>query len=118
MPGVYCPVLVELGADGSRTGELVHEFDAKFFDDRVRQNVAGDGVNFLLRLVARDTLGEPQFEELALPNVRDIRVTEPVESGANGLTLRVEDGGLQHDENTSFHGKYDYLMRTAPNVLF
>jgi hypothetical protein len=45
-------------------------------------------------------------------------VPEAVQRRADRLTLRVEYGGFQRYENASFHGKSDYLTRTAPNVLF
>jgi hypothetical protein len=40
-----------------------------------------------------------------------------VERRANGLALWVQHRGLQGNEDTSFHGNFDYLTRTAPDVL-
>jgi hypothetical protein len=77
-----------------------------------------DTLDLVASLLPRDAVRQRDLEELALADVGDPGVPEAVQRRADRLTLRVEYGGFQRYENASFHGKSDYLTRTAPNVLF
>ena len=89
----------------------VEELDAEILDDGVGKNVARDGLDVLVGLLPRDAVGERDIEELALPHGRDGGIAETVERRANGLALRVQHSGLQRNEDASFHGNLDFLMK-------
>jgi hypothetical protein len=71
-------------------------FDAVVFDDRVAQNVAGDGVEVFAGL-------HGDFEVFALADVFDAAMAEAVERGPNGLTLGIENGRLEGYVYAGFH---------------
>jgi glutamate racemase len=66
----------------------------------------GDGLDFAQGSLFCQTIGERDLEVFALPDVRDRRMAETVQRSAHRLTLRIEDRGLQRDENACFHGKF------------
>ena len=75
---------------------LIQHFDAVVLDDRIAEDVARDGVEILARL-------HGDFEKLALTDILNTAMAEPVEGGANGLALRVEDRRFECDVDSGFH---------------
>ena len=90
---------IEFGGVG-----LVDDFEAVFFDDRIRKNFFGDFFELLLGLVAGPAV-EVEDEEFALADVFYFGVAEAVEGVLDGLTLRIEDGALWHDPNVCLHSR-------------
>ena len=45
---------------------------------------------------------------LALAHAGDFGITETIERGADGLALRIEDGGFEGDVDAGFHGNSYY----------
>lgn len=90
---------------------LVGEFDGVFFDDGIGEDVVGESLDILLRLVARDAVGDRDVEAFALTDIRDIAIAQTVQRGANRLALRIEYGGLEENEDSCFHQKHDYRTR-------
>src|SRR5579859_1783397 len=87
----------------ARMRRLAQQFDAIFLDNRIREDVVGDGFEILKRLLASDGVVERDLEILALTNAGNSRETQAVQSGADGLALRVEHRGLEGDEDACFH---------------
>lgn len=75
---------------------LIEHLNPVIFDDRITQHIARDGVEILAGL-------QGDFEKLALPDVFDPLMTEAVQSGADGLALRIEDGWFEGYVDASFH---------------
>jgi hypothetical protein len=69
-----------------------------------------DSLDFFLRLLPRDSLGEGNIEAFSLAYGGDGLVSQPMQGGADRLPLRVEDGGLKGNEYASFHGNFDYRI--------
>src|ERR1017187_1758046 len=95
---------------GARARASIQDFDAILFDDRIGQHFMRDGFDVRLRLLARGSTGQRDFEELALTDFGDGGEPEAVERRAHGLALRVENGGLRSYEYASFHGNSNYRM--------
>src|ERR1035437_2716082 len=95
---------------GARARPSIQDFDAILFDDRIGQHFMRDGFDVRLRLLARGSTGQRDFEELALTHFGDGGEPEAVERRAHGLALRVENGGLRSYEYASFHGNSNYRM--------
>src|SRR5216684_4858669 len=83
--------------------ELVDDFEAVFFDDRIGKHFLGDAVELLLGFVAVPAI-EIQHEEFPLADVLDFCVSEATESVLNCLSLRIENGALWHHPDVCFHG--------------
>ena len=58
----------------------------------------------LLRLLARDAVGDRDVEELALADRRDAVIAEPVQRRADGLALRIENRGFKETKTRAFMG--------------
>ena len=82
---------------------LIQYFHPVLFDDRVREHVVRDGLYFALGRLARQAVRKRDLEIFALPHCRDRGMAEAVQCGADRLALRVEDRGLQGDEDACFH---------------
>jgi hypothetical protein len=82
---------------------LIEKFDAVLFDDGVSEDVAGDGVDVFVGLLAGSGGVERDLEILALPHRGDVAITEAIECVADGLTLRIEDGGFRRNVDSGFH---------------
>jgi len=54
-------------------------------------------------LLRRTPVRHGDIEKLALADVRYGGIAQAVQRGADGLALRVEDGGLERNEDTRFH---------------
>ena len=99
------PLIIGAADIGSPSADAysVQNLDAILFDDRVGEDFVGDGFDFAACLFGGDAVGECDLEVLALADLRDGGVAESIERGAHRLTLRIENGGLQSDEDASFH---------------
>lgn len=82
--------------------KLVEEFEAKFFDDGVGEDVFGDAFDLGLSFFAAQAI-EGEDEEFTLADALYLCVAERGKGAMDGLSLRIEDGGLEHDPNMSFH---------------
>src|ERR1017187_1236799 len=102
---------------GARARPSIQDFDAILFDDRIGQHFMRDGFDVRLRLLARGSTGQRDFEELALTHFGDGGEPEAVERRAHGLALRVENGGLRSYEYASFHGTPIIACRAACVLL-
>jgi hypothetical protein len=65
----------------------VEQLYAVVLDHWIRQHLMRDRLQVFQRLLARQAIGDREFEELALTNVSDGRVTEAVKRGADRLAL-------------------------------
>jgi hypothetical protein len=83
---------------------LIQKFDPILFDHRIGEDVAGDGVDVFLGLLAGCACIERDLEVFALAHAGDAAIAEARERGLDGLALGVEDGGFQRDVDASFHG--------------
>src|ERR1039458_6371506 len=88
-------------------GEIrsIQNFDAVVFDDGIGEDFLGDGLDILTGLFGRDGGGDGDLEVLALTHILNAWITEALERGADRLTLRVQDGGLQRNKNAGSHGE-------------
>src|SRR5450759_4110839 len=82
---------------------LVDHLDAVFLDDGVGQDVVSDLLHFDPDLIFIGAFGDREFEVLALAHIGDALVAEARERSADGLPLRVENGGLHRDVNACLH---------------
>lgn len=82
--------------------ELLDDLEAKFFDDGVGEDVAGDAFDLGGGYFAGEAV-EGQYEEFSLADVFDFGVAEPSEGTVDGLSLGIEDGGFGHDPDVGFH---------------
>src|SRR5437867_4884885 len=85
---------------------LFRDFYLILFDDGVGKNVARQGVDIFVRLLAADSGSERDLEELALPHLRDALVAQPVQRRADSLALRIEDSSFQGNKYASLHSTY------------
>ncbi len=74
--------------------------DAEILDDRVGEQLAAHRLDVRIGRA----VGELELDQLAGPDVLNARKAEPFERMMDGLALRVEDAGLQSDEDARFHG--------------
>ncbi len=101
MPKVCTPAL-----------KLFHDFEAVFFDHRIRQNLFGDALEFFLRFITVPAI-QIQDKEFSLTNFFHLRIPQSRQSVVNGLPLRVQHGALRHYPNMCFHAEqYNILPQT------
>lgn len=81
---------------------LVDQFEPEFLDHGIGQDVLGDALDLGFGFVFGKSV-ELEDEEFPLADVLHLGVAEGGESALDGLALGIEDGGLQHDPNVSFH---------------
>jgi len=81
---------------------LLHDFEARFFDDRIGENFFRDALDLLRGFVARQTF-DIQDEEFALAHIFDGGVAQTGERVLNGLSLRIEYRAFWHHPNVCFH---------------
>lgn len=85
---------------------LIDQLEAKFFDHRIRQHLAGDTLNFLLRLLTTQPV-QLQHEEFSLPDILHRAMPQRGKRVLNGLALRIKDRSFGHHPDVSFHrGNY------------
>src|ERR1039458_6917824 len=80
----------------------VEDFEAEFFDDRIREDVFGNAFHLALRFRAAEAV-QLQDEKLSLAHTLHLRMTERRERALNRLSLRIKDGWLRHDPDVCFH---------------
>jgi hypothetical protein len=78
---------------------VLEPLDPEVLDDRVRKQLAAH----ILDIGIASAVGKIELDELTGTNVVDARKAEPFESVVDGLALRVEDAGLQGNEDARFH---------------
>src|SRR5664279_5027095 len=99
---------------------LIEDLDAILLDNRVGQYLMRNRFDVFQRLLSRDPFGEGNIEGLALADVRDRPVAQPVKRRADRLPLRIQHGGLKGNQYASFHGNLNYrtpLLGTHHVVL-
>ena len=87
-----------------RVRALVQNLDPVFLDDRVGEDLVGDGLDLFVGFLASDAIRNRDVENFALAHIGDGAMAEAAEGGADRLALRVEDRGFEGNENASFHG--------------
>jgi hypothetical protein len=83
----------------------VEDLEAKFFYDGISEHVLRDALDLGFGFVTAETV-ELEDEEFALAHFLHLGVAEGGEGALDGLSLGIEDGGLQHDPDVSFHFLY------------
>jgi len=102
-----------IGGAGVGAGRVsVEQLDPIFFDHRIRQNLMRNGLQIFDRLLARNAVGDGELEDFALPHVRDGRITQAMQCGANGLALWIENRCLGRNNYARFHWE-DRLSHAA-----
>src|SRR5271169_4006269 len=69
---------------------LVFQREAVFLDHRVGQYLAGDALDFGIRLLAAKACVEVDLEVLALAQIADAAITHLLQCAVNGFALRIE----------------------------
>ena len=76
----------------------------KFFNHRIGEHVFGDSLHLGLCGVFVQAAIQVQFKEFALAHRPYAFITHFFKRAVNGLALRIEDGGLEHNCDVSLHG--------------
>ena len=94
-----------------RGSQLFQNFEAELFDHRVREHIFGNPFHLTFRFVTPHSI-EIQNEEFALPDILNAGESLGGEGALDGLSLRIENGGLQHHPHMCFH-RSDYTNPAA-----
>src|SRR5215831_16117055 len=89
--------------DPLRRLDLFSEAETEFFDDGIRQNLAGNPFDFCLRLFARQNTIEGEFEIFSLPHAFQALVAHFLQRAVDGFTLRIENALLERNVNAGCH---------------
>src|SRR6185437_9622495 len=79
---------------------VLQTLDPEILDHRVGEQLAAHVLD--VRIARR--VGKIELDELARPHIVDARKPQPLQRMVDGLALRVEDTGLEGDEDSRFHG--------------
>ena len=94
------------------TSCLIHDFEAKLFNDRIREDFLGNALHLRLRFVAAPAI-KIQYEEFSLAHVRNLRVTQAGKCVLNGFSLWIEHRALRHHPDMCFHGTQYSSLQVA-----
>jgi hypothetical protein len=81
---------------------LIHNFEAVFFDDRIRENLFRNTFELFLSFFTVPAI-KVENEKLTLADIRNLRITQARKRVLNGLSLRIEHGTFRHYPDMSFH---------------
>jgi hypothetical protein len=82
--------------------KLVEEFEAKFFDDGIGEDVFGDALDLSLGFFAGQAV-KRENEKFSLADTLNFREAERGKGAVNGLALGIKDSGFEHDPDVCFH---------------
>ena len=74
----------------------IQHLNPVILNHRIAQHVACNGVQIFARL-------HRNLEKLTLPDILDSCMSQAIERGTNGLTLRIENRRFECDEYAGFH---------------
>ena len=87
----------------TRGTQLVLNAVRELFDYRVGEDFAGDALNLSFGIGGRQAICQRKGEILALADCFNLRESDLAEGIVYGLTLRIEDRGLQRNVDMSLH---------------
>lgn len=87
---------------GEIVSALIEDFEAELLDDGISEDVFGDALDLLSGLFTAEAV-EFEHKEFALANIVDFGIAERGKRAMDRLSLGIEDCGLQHDPDVSFH---------------
>ena len=82
---------------------LFFEPVGKFFDDWIGEHVLGNLFDLSLGAAGIEGIVEGNDEVFSLPNVPNAFILHLLERTMDGLSLRIQDRGLQRDVDMSLH---------------